>query len=144
MPPPRGYFEKVRDITRRHKILLISDEVVCGFGRLASPFGCTAYAFEPDLMTMAKAITSSYAPMGAVAIAPHVANVLAQGSESSLFGHGYTFGAHPVSCAVALECLRIFKEDNLEANVASRARELLAGLKAVAQTSPIAGAACGA
>jgi 4-aminobutyrate--pyruvate transaminase len=139
MPPPRGYFEKVRAITRKHKVLLISDEVVCGFGRLGSPFGCTAYGFEPDLMTMAKAITSSYAPMGAVAISPHVAAVLAEGSEGSLFGHGYTFGAHPVSCAVALECLRIFKEDRIEANVAARAQELLAGLRAVAETSPIAG-----
>ena len=139
MPPPRGYFEKVRDVTRRHKVLLISDEVVCGFGRLGAPFGCTAYGFEPDLMTMAKAITSSYAPMGAVAIAPHVADVLAEGSTNSLFGHGYTFGAHPVSCAVALECLRIFKEDSIAANVAMRANELLVGLKDVAQTSPIAG-----
>ena len=65
-------------------VLLISDEVVCGFGRLGAPFGCTAYGFEPDLMTMAKAITSSYAPMGAVAIAPHVADVLAEGSTNSL------------------------------------------------------------
>ena len=110
MPPPRGYFDKVRALTRKYDVLLIADEVVCGFGRLGPRFGCTAYGFEPDLMTMAKALTSSYAPMGAVAVSPSVAQVLAAGSDASLFGHGYTFGAHPVSCAVALECLRIFQE----------------------------------
>jgi len=139
MPPPRGYFQKVREITRRHNVLLISDEVVCGFGRLGVSFGCTAYAFEPDLMTMAKAITSSYAPMGAVAVSAHVADALASASQASAFGHGYTFGAHPVSCAVALECLKIYLEDNIALNVRSRAQELLGGLRDIAETSPIAG-----
>jgi len=139
MPPPRGYWPKVQAVLRKYDVLLIADEVVSGFGRLGFDFGSQAYGMEPDIVTMAKAITSSYVPMGAVTLSPKVAAVVAEGSKDGLLGHGYTFGGHPVACAVALECLAIYRDDAVLANVRARTPELLGGLRDICRGSSLVG-----
>mmetsp|Transcript_55118 Transcript_55118/g.130419 ORF Transcript_55118/g.130419 Transcript_55118/m.130419 type:complete len:523 (+) Transcript_55118:83-1651(+) len=139
MPPPKGYFQLVQKVCAKHDVLIISDEVVCGFGRLGSRFGFEAYGFTPDIITMAKGLTSSYAPMGALAMTDKVSSVIADGSSGSLLGHGYTYGAHPVSCAVASECLAIFRDDKVLENVRAQSPALQEGLVRVCQDSPIVG-----
>ncbi|KAB1657789.1 aspartate aminotransferase family protein [Pseudoclavibacter chungangensis] len=114
-PPPPGYFERVREICDRHDVLLVSDEVICAFGRIGHTFACEQYGYEPDIITCAKGITSGYAPLGAAIVSDRVYEPFATGTES--FAHGYTFGGHPVSCAVALENLDIFEEEGLNENV---------------------------
>jgi len=109
--PPETYWPEIQRICRHYGILLIADEVVCGFGRTGRWFGCQYFGFEPDLMTMAKAITSGYQPLGGVMVADRVADVLIErGGE---FFHGYTYSGHPVACAVALANLRILRDEGL-------------------------------
>jgi putrescine---pyruvate transaminase len=109
--PPETYWPEIQRICRHYGILLIADEVVCGFGRTGRWFGCQHFGFEPDLMTMAKAITSGYQPLGGVMVADRVADVLIErGGE---FFHGYTYSGHPVACAVALANLRILRDEGL-------------------------------
>ncbi|MGA1079511.1 MAG: aspartate aminotransferase family protein [Steroidobacteraceae bacterium] len=109
--PPETYWPEIQRICRHYGILLIADEVVCGFGRTGRWFGCEHFGFEPDLMTLAKGITSGYQPLGAVMVGDRVADVLVeQGGE---FFHGYTYSGHPVACAVALANLDILEQDGL-------------------------------
>ncbi len=110
--PPPGYFERVREICDAHGLLLVADEVICGFGRVGDWFGSTRYGIEPDLMVLAKAITSAYAPLGAVVAAPRVVEPFF-GEATTAFTHGITFGGHPLSCAVALANLAIFEREDL-------------------------------
>ncbi len=114
-PPPPGYFQRVREICDRHDVLLVSDEVICAFGRLGAYFGADAYGYQPDMITFAKAVTSGYAPLGGTIVSDRVYEPFAHGTAS--FPHGYTFGGHPVSSAVALENLAIFEEERLVENV---------------------------
>lgn len=114
-PPPPGYFERVREICDRHDVLLVSDEVICAFGRLGETFACNRFGYVPDLITCAKAITSGYAPLAATIVSDRVYEPFATGTAS--FAHGYTFGGHPVSCAVALENLDLFDEEGLNERV---------------------------
>ncbi|HEU4448660.1 MAG TPA: aspartate aminotransferase family protein [Gaiellaceae bacterium] len=111
MPPP-GYFERVREICDEHGLLLVADEVICGFGRVGDWFGCTRYGIEPDLMTLAKGITSAYAPLGAVVATPRAVEPFFSESKAA-FTHGITFGGHPLSCAVALANLEIMEREDL-------------------------------
>jgi adenosylmethionine-8-amino-7-oxononanoate aminotransferase len=104
------YFKKIRELCDRTGILMIMDEVICGFGRLGELFGSTYFGVEPDLITTAKGITSSYAPLGAVLVRKSVADAFESGPG---FMHGLTFGGHPVSCAAALANLDIFLEEDL-------------------------------
>jgi adenosylmethionine-8-amino-7-oxononanoate aminotransferase len=114
-PPPPGYFARVREICDRYDVLLVSDEVICAFGRLGHWFGAERYGYQPDLITCAKGITSGYAPLGAMIATDRVmAPFLA---EDAMFAHGYTFGGHPVSCAVALANLDIFEREKLNTHV---------------------------
>jgi adenosylmethionine-8-amino-7-oxononanoate aminotransferase len=98
--PPQGYFERVREICDQHDVLLISDEVICAWGRLGEWFGADRYGYQPDIVTTAKGMTSAYAPMGALIASDRLAAPFLEGTNS--FAHGFTFGGHPVGAAVAL------------------------------------------
>ena len=115
--PPTTYFEKIQEVLQRHDVVLIADEVICGFGRTGRWFGCEHFGFEPDFMTLAKGITSGYQPLGGAMVSDRVAEVLiGKGGE---FHHGYTWSGHPVACAVAIANLAILQREKL----VERARE---------------------
>src|SRR5690349_15227065 len=116
-PPPPGYFQRVREICDEYDVLLVSDEVICAFGRLGHMFACDAYGYKPDMITFAKAVTSGYSPLGGTVVSDKIYEPFAHGDTA--FYHGYTFGGHPVSSAVALENLDIFEEEGLLENVRS-------------------------
>jgi adenosylmethionine-8-amino-7-oxononanoate aminotransferase len=120
-PPPPGYFQRVREICDEYDVLLVSDEVICAFGRLGHYFGAERYGYEPDMITCAKGLTSGYAPLGAMIASDKLMEPFLQGT--AMFAHGYTFGGHPVSTAVALANLDIFENegilDNVRANEAA-------------------------
>jgi adenosylmethionine-8-amino-7-oxononanoate aminotransferase len=119
-PPPPGYFQRVREICDDTGVLLVSDEVICAFGRLGHWFGAERYEYQPDIITMAKGLTSGYSPLGGLITAPHIVEPFMQGQ--SMFLHGITFGGHPVSCAVALANLDLIEREGLLAHV--RANEM--------------------
>jgi len=110
---PDTYWPEIQRICDKYEILLISDEVICGFGRTGNWFGCETLGFRPDIMTIAKGLSSGYQPIGASVVSDEVAAVIAK----SDFNHGYTYSGHPVACAVALENLRIIEEENLIGHV---------------------------
>ena len=114
-PPPPGYFQRVREICDKYDVLLVSDEVICAFGRIGHMFACDEYGYVPDMITCAKGMTSGYSPIGATIVSDRIYEPFKHGSTA--FYHGYTFGGHPVSSAVALENLDIFEEENLNAHV---------------------------
>ena len=123
-PPPPGYFQRVREICDRYGVLLVSDEVICAFGRLGYYFGSERYGYQPDVITFAKGVTSGYSPLGGMLASDRLMEPFAEGSATFL--HGITFGGHPVSCAVALANLDVFEKEDLLGNV--RANE--AGFRA--------------
>jgi hypothetical protein len=110
-PPPPGYFERVRDICDRYGVLLVSDEVICAFGRLGHMFGADRYGYQPDIITCAKGMTSGYSPIGAMLVSDRVMEPFRHGSTTFL--HGFTFAGHPVSAAVALANLDLFEREDL-------------------------------
>ena len=115
--PPTTYWPEIERICRKYDILLITDEVICGFGRLGHWFGCEAMGIQPDLMTFAKGVTSGYIPLGGVLVGDRVAQVLIeQGGE---FNHGFTYSGHPVACAAALANLRILQDEKLVEQVSN-------------------------
>ncbi|MGY1707432.1 aspartate aminotransferase family protein [Geodermatophilus sp. SYSU D00697] len=114
-PPPPGYFARVREICDRYDVLLVSDEVICAFGRLGTTFACDKFGYTPDMITCAKGMTSGYSPIGAMIASDRVVEPFLRGTAS--FPHGYTFGGHPVSCAVALANLDLFDEEGLNQRV---------------------------
>jgi adenosylmethionine-8-amino-7-oxononanoate aminotransferase len=114
-PPPPGYFKRVREICDQYDVLLVADEVITGFGRIGNMFASTTYGFQPDMITCAKGMTSGYSPIGATIISDRIYEPFKHGSTA--FYHGYTFGGHPVSSAVALANLDIFEEEKLNENV---------------------------
>ncbi|WP_172650114.1 aspartate aminotransferase family protein [Rhodococcus opacus] len=118
-PPPPGYFERVRQICDEYDVLLVSDEVICAFGRIGSMFACDDFGYVPDIITCAKGMTSGYSPIGAMIASDRLFEPFADGT--SMFAHGYTFGGHPVSAAVALANLDIFEREGLNAHVAEQA-----------------------
>jgi len=124
--PPEGYFARVREICDRYGVLLVSDEVICAFGRLGEWFGAEHYDYLPDIITCAKGLTSGYSPLGAVICRDRLAEPFLEGSSSFL--HGITFGGHPVSCAVALANLDIFEREDLLQHVRTHEPELRARL----------------
>ncbi len=131
--PPKGYLERLREICTKHGILLIFDEVICGFGRTGAPFAADAFGVVPDMLTMAKAITNGNIPMAAVAVREDVQQAIldAAGPEAVEFFHGYTYSAHPVACAAALATLKIFREDDLFARGAALAPKFLERIAAL-------------
>lgn len=113
--PPETYWPEVQRICKKYGILLISDEVICGFGRTGNWWGFETLGIEPDIIPMAKGLSSGYAPIGAVAIADHIIEVIDSAGDE--FAHGFTYSGHPVACAVALENIRIFEEEDLVGKV---------------------------
>jgi len=109
--PPDTYWPEIQRICDKYGILLVSDEVICGFGRLGEWFGCEKMGFRPDLMTFAKGVTSGYIPLGGVMVGDRVAEVLIE--KGGEFEHGYTYSGHPVACALALENIEIVRREKL-------------------------------
>jgi adenosylmethionine-8-amino-7-oxononanoate aminotransferase len=116
-PPPPGYFQRVREICDRHGVLLVSDETICAFGRLGYYFAADRYGYQPDIITVAKGMTSGYAPIGAMIASDRLMEPFLK--DTAAFLHGITFGGHPVSCAVALANLDIFEKEDLLGHVLS-------------------------
>ncbi|WP_433499936.1 aspartate aminotransferase family protein [Sphaerimonospora sp. CA-214678] len=114
-PPPPGYFQRLREICDANDVLLVSDEVICAFGRLGTMFGGQKFGYVPDIITCAKGLTSGYAPMGAMIVSDRLFEPFRRGTTT--FAHGYTFGGHPVSAAVALANLDIFEREDLLGHV---------------------------
>jgi adenosylmethionine-8-amino-7-oxononanoate aminotransferase len=114
-PPPPGYFERLRQICDRHDVLLVSDEVICAFGRIGNIFACDSFGYVPDIITCAKGMTSGYSPIGAMIASERLFEPFRSGAASFL--HGYTFGGHPVSAAVAMANLDIFEREGLNEHV---------------------------
>ena len=114
-PPPPGYFQRVREICDQYDVLLVSDEVICAYGRLGHMFGADRYGYQPDIITSAKGLTSGYAPLGAMIASDRLMEPFLTGQHTFL--HGYTFGGHPVSTAVALKNLEIFEEEKINEHV---------------------------
>ncbi|CPZ01831.1 Probable aminotransferase%2C class III [Mycobacteroides abscessus] len=118
-PPPPGYFERVREICDEYDVLLVSDEVICAFGRIGSMFACEDFGYQPDIVTCAKGMTSGYSPIGAMIATDRLFEPFNDGKTT--FPHGYTFGGHPVSAAVALANLDIFEREGLNDRVRENA-----------------------
>ncbi len=135
--PPATYWPEIQRICRENDILLIADEVICGFGRTGRMFGCETFGIQPDMMTLAKAITSGYAPLSAVMVGDRVADVLI--NETGEFYHGFTYSGHPVSCAVALANLDIIEREDLAARAAASGEMLREKLRAALDDLPIVG-----
>jgi adenosylmethionine-8-amino-7-oxononanoate aminotransferase len=115
LTPPPGYFPRVREICDRHDVLLVSDEVICAFGRHGTTFACEKFGFVPDLITCAKGMTSGYSPLGAMIASDRIMEPFLQGTTT--FPHGYTFGGHPVSAAVAMANLDLMEHEGLNQRV---------------------------
>lgn len=127
-PAPENYFREIRDICDENDILFIADEVITGFGRTGTYFGMERYGVVPDLMSVAKGITSGYAALGGVILSDKVMKTFKEKTEG-LFMHGYTYSGHPTGCAVALENLRIIEEENLVENSRKMGEVMLEGFK---------------
>ena len=139
VPPPKGYFEKIQKVLTKHDILFVADEVICGFGRTGNMFASETYDLSPDILTIAKALSSSYLPISAAAIAPKVwEKLLAASATYGAFAHGFTYSGHPVAAAVALRTIQIYEERNIVEQVKETARHFGEGLKGFAEC-PIVG-----
>ena len=116
--PPATYFDRVQSILKKYDILFVVDEVICGFGRTGNMFGTQTFGLEPDIMTLAKALSAGYQPISANLLTNALYDVLlAQSDKLGIFGHGYTYSAHPVPAAVALETLKIYEERDIASHV---------------------------
>jgi L-2,4-diaminobutyrate transaminase len=130
VPPPAGYWEAIQEVLARHDILLIADEVVTGFGRLGSMFGSDHYAIRPDIITIAKGLTSAYAPLSGSIVGDRVWKVLERGTdENGPIGHGWTYSAHPIGAAAGVANLKLVDSLGLVANAADTGAYLLAALR---------------
>src|ERR1700758_4514450 len=127
IPPPPGYFERVREICDSYDVLLVSDEVICAFGRIGSMFACDDFGYVPDMITCAKGMTSGYSPIGAMIASERLFEPFNDGK--TMFPHGYTFGGHPVSAAVGLANLDIFEREGLNDRVRRHAPDFRATLE---------------
>lgn len=127
--PPATYFEKVQAVLAKYDVLLIADEVVCGYGRTGEMFGSTTFGMKPDILTTAKGLSSGYAPISAVMINEKIFQALQENSgKLGSFGHGFTYSGHPVSCAIALETLNIYQEMDIVSHVKSLVPQFQASL----------------
>ena len=135
-PPPPGYFERVREICDEYDVLLVSDEVICAFGRIGSMFACDDFDYVPDIITCAKGMSSGYSPIGAMIASDRLFEPFNDGKTT--FGHGYTFGGHPVSAAVALANLDIFEREGINDHVKTNAPILRSTLEQLLEL-PIVG-----
>jgi adenosylmethionine-8-amino-7-oxononanoate aminotransferase len=139
--PPDGYFQRVREICDQYDVLMISDEVICAFGRLGHYFGCERFDYVPDMITIAKALTSAYAPMGGVIASDKVAEPFMEGNAS--FAHGFTFAGHPIAAAIAMANLDVFEREDLPGHVLRKEGEFRGMLESLHEL-PIVGDVRGA
>ena len=138
--PPKGYFAAMEAVLRRHGILVLADEVVCGFGRTGNWFGCQTVGMTPDMAALAKGLSSSYFPISAVLLGRPVREALAAMNRAGeIFGHGFTNSAHPVGAAIALETLAVYRDMDVVTHVRAMGARLKAGLRAIAAGSAIVG-----
>jgi adenosylmethionine-8-amino-7-oxononanoate aminotransferase len=141
IPPQEGYFQRVREICDRHDVLLISDEVICSWGRIGSWFGSESYGYRPDLITTAKALTSAYVPMGAMIVSDRIAEPFMH--EKAMFSHGFTFAAHPVAAAASMAAIDIYEREDLPGHVQRKEgefREMLESLQEIPIVGDVRGA----
>ena len=141
--PPATYWEKIQAVLKKHDVLLISDEVICGFARTGNMWGATTYGMKPDMITCAKALSSGYLPIAAVMISAGIYEALVKESEKiGVFAHGFTYSGHPVTSAVALETLKIYEETDILSHVREVAPRMQSGLRRFA-AHPLVGEARG-
>jgi 4-aminobutyrate--pyruvate transaminase len=141
--PPQTYFEKIMAVCAKHDVFMISDEVICGFGRLGTRFGCEKLGFVPHAISIAKALSSAYLPIAGVMIPETMYEALiAESKKIGVFGHGFTYGGHPVSAAVALKTIEIYARDRVVEKVAERAPQFQTRLNALGH-HPLVGEARG-
>ena len=141
--PPDTYWPKIQAVLRRYDILFVADEVICGFGRTGHMWGCQTYDLQPDMISCAKALSAAYQPISALLINEKIHQaMLVESGKLGSFGHGFTYGGHPVACAVALETLAIYAERDIVGHVAAVSPAFLAGLKRL-ETHPLVGNARG-
>jgi 4-aminobutyrate--pyruvate transaminase len=141
--PPENYFPAIQAVLDKYDVLFIADEVICGFGRLGTWFGSQALGMRPDTISVAKAITSAYLPLGAVMVPETMYQAMLDESRKvGTFGHGFTYSGHPASCAVALKTLEIYRRDRIVEGVAAKAPRFQARLSALAE-HPLVGEARG-
>ncbi|RVT95988.1 aspartate aminotransferase family protein [Rhodovarius crocodyli] len=141
--PPKTYYEKIQAVLKKYDVLIVADEVICGFGRTGEYWGCTTFGIEPDILTCAKALSSSFLPISGVLVNDKVYQGLADGSHTiGTFGHGYTYSGHPVSAAVAVETLKIYDEMDIVGHVKKVAPLMQAGIQKLA-SHPLVGDARG-
>jgi adenosylmethionine-8-amino-7-oxononanoate aminotransferase len=141
IPPQDGYFERVREICDRHDVLLISDEVICSWGRIGSWFGSERYDYRPDIITTAKALTSAYIPMGAMIVSDRIAEPFMH--DKAMFSHGFTFAAHPVAAAAAMAAIDIYEREDLPGHVQRKEgefRDMLESLREIPIVGDVRGA----
>jgi adenosylmethionine-8-amino-7-oxononanoate aminotransferase len=136
-PPPPGYFAQVREICDRYGVLLVSDEVICAFGRLGYWFGAERFGYQPDIITVAKGMTSGYSPIGAMLVSDRLMEPFLK--DTTTFLHGGTFAGHPVSSAVALANLDVFERENLLEHVRSNEEAFRGTLESELADLPIVG-----
>ena len=137
--PPATYWDKIQAVLRKYDVLLIADEVICGFARTGNMWGSQTYGLKPDMVTCAKALSSGYLPIAAVMVSAEIFAALTRQSEKiGVFSHGFTYSGHPVTSAVALETLRIYEEDRILDHVREIAPRMQEGLRGFAD-HPLAG-----
>src|SRR5215213_10894381 len=129
IPPQEGYFQRVREICDKYDVLLISDEVICAWGRLGHYFGCQRYGYQPDIVTVAKALTSAYVPMGGMIVSDRVFEPFEE--NTAMFAHGSTFAGHPVAAATAMANLDVFEREDLCGHVLAKEDEFRASLESL-------------
>jgi 4-aminobutyrate--pyruvate transaminase len=141
--PPQSYFERVTAVCAKYDVFTVSDEVICGFGRLGTAFGCEKFNFTPQAISVAKALSSAYLPIAGVMI-PEIMYqaLLSESKKIGAFGHGFTYGGHPVSAAVALKAIEIYARDRIFARAAERAPQFQSRL-ATLNSHPLVGEARG-
>ncbi len=131
--PPKGYFAKIQAVLKKHDILFICDEVICGFGRTGNVWGAQTYGIQPDMVVMAKALSSAYLPISAVLVNEPIWRAMVAASDKiGTFGHGYTYSAHPVAAAVAVETLKIYEERDILGHVKNVSKRFQAGFQKLA------------
>lgn len=138
IPPAQGYFQAIAPILKKHGIPLVSDEVICGFGRTGNTWGCETYGYTPDAIISSKNLTAGYFPMGAIILGPDLADrVDAAVEKIEEFPHGFTASGHPVGCAIALKAIDVVMNEGLAENVRRLAPRLEAGMKRLAENPNI-------
>ncbi|MBV8094663.1 MAG: aspartate aminotransferase family protein [Acetobacteraceae bacterium] len=138
--PPKTYFEKIQPVLRKYEVLLVADEVICGFCRTGNYWGSQTFGLQPDIVTCAKALSASYLPISAVLVNEEVFRGLARGShEVGTFGHGYTYSGHPVAAAVAVETLKIYDEERILDHVREVGPHMQAELRRRFESHPLVG-----